>query len=678
MSSTPQPIRGVVFFSDGEKTRQLLEAIRGVESVKACGDRAISWSDNWIDSPVRSEVLLGALLRRIKRADFGVCLLTPDTQSQGNDVATVPCATRNVWIELGFCLAELGEKRTIVVAPRGFKFPDNIEGYQSVPYDVRDDPASQIAAIREDMSKCLEGALKPKTVRAMCLCLRSNSSEGQERDAEPYRLLRDTFNDDERAPARIQPCAGGAAAIWMEGTASSDDIVRSAISLAESGASVGIATADLEEWGSQFYGSALQKASSLMLAASPSGLVCDVDYVARMSSPQSLRLIKHDMFVPGIASEEKISCYCSASVLDWRCLAWPGLQDDERGLNQPGVTFLTHEGLPGRLERIKLHPPESRGKYPGDIFELIIDDYDTLLMYHIAHLSEVSQLPSNGGLSLHDALRKVVCPALLWTRTFAFVPIRCGLNAVAIRPNCDRIIREQLTKCDKYAQLLDVIIDSQKQKNKIRCAIFDNHGATMPLLLRACGAPVDVYADAQPEHFQKAVELLLRTKYRLLKSMVPSTVSTNYDVILGGGSWLNAGVADGLKWLIHHPREDGSFLWVEGAAAHRSVTGPMFSNLLRFLENKALCYQFQSQLQNVNPYPSCPVIPSAIADRWNEGDETFQIFEPEGSGYKLRPKVHPRGSSSAVDDELCDLWRIAWECIRVKRQFPSEQQTEQQ
>jgi len=582
-------------------------------------------------------------------------------------------------IEAGLSFAELGEGRTMVVATADQIFPTNLGGYQQIVHDLNDTSDTNIAALLPKLATEIREQAKPLQVRAICLSLRLPPRQIAARDGafESFRRLRETFVGADR-PARIQPCHGGAVAIW-ENDLRTRTILRMASRFADEGASVGVATGDLLRWGSQYYGNALQRSSSFMLAASPHGLVCDHAYGLEPGDDgiPVAQLVERSMFVAGISTSKRTNCYCSSSVLDWRCLSWPGLEHPGKTtLNRPGVTFLTHQGLPGHIENMKLHPGESVD-YTGDVFELIIDDFDTLVLYHEHELLD-GDLPPRLPPDFHGAnptspystwsqvLKEMVCAALLRTPKFLFVPIRCGLNAIAVRTDADDALREGLDKCTTYESVMEFLIDN---KRKVKVGVFDNQGATIPLLLRASFPKLkDIYRKVTAQELRTSVDRLFRTSCVLLPGMLPSqAASSPAEVILGGGAWLND-PADP-KWTIHYPQNDGAFLWLEGAAANRKLDPESLGQLMGFLKREALGHDFQTNLRWARPYASCPVTPKAIEERiGDESDEVSRIFRrtENGMGFELRSNITVRGDRGSTPD-VRNAWRASWERITARK-----------
>jgi predicted nucleotide-binding protein len=85
-----------------------------------------------------------ALELRIRTADFGVLVCTPDDQVINEKRGVDTVAPRdNVILELGMCIGAMGRKRASLVRPRGveLKIPPDLLGITSIDYKA-DDPAN--------------------------------------------------------------------------------------------------------------------------------------------------------------------------------------------------------------------------------------------------------------------------------------------------------------------------------------------------------------------------------------------------------------------------------------------------------------------------------------------------------------------------------------------------------
>ncbi len=88
-----------------------------------------------------------ALEERIRTADFGVMVCTPDDQVINVDRGVDTVAPRdNVILELGMCIGAMGRKRAFLVRPRGIelKIPTDLLGI--TPLDYRSDDPANLAA----------------------------------------------------------------------------------------------------------------------------------------------------------------------------------------------------------------------------------------------------------------------------------------------------------------------------------------------------------------------------------------------------------------------------------------------------------------------------------------------------------------------------------------------------
>lgn len=85
-----------------------------------------------------------ALEQRIRTADFGVMICTPDDQVINTVRGVDTIAPRdNVILELGMCIGAMGRKRAFLVRPRGveLKIPTDLLGITPIDYKA-DDPAN--------------------------------------------------------------------------------------------------------------------------------------------------------------------------------------------------------------------------------------------------------------------------------------------------------------------------------------------------------------------------------------------------------------------------------------------------------------------------------------------------------------------------------------------------------
>lgn len=621
---------------------------------------------SWDDDFSEGQTLTHSLHKRVSCHDFAICLYTRDveyTRARNHsgilsDAAPEVGATAapNVILETGLCWGLLGIDRTFVVAPDKKVLPSDcsIEPFVFGNLTRNEEIINKIAP---RIIKKVNTLLNPEHRLAYVVCLRVSGTTAIEA-AERLRAW------DGVPPDRIQPYAGGAAAIWDETRPFVCDILKTVTDLNNNGQlSIGVALGPLEKRGSDYYGSALDSAACLMNFASPHGLILEkkfADEVCRAKGSLG-DLSPRSFFVPDIEARGLTECFATSTVLDWRCLSWPGIESAANAantdepvlmtLNPPGITFVTHQGLPGRFENMKLHPRESLGF--GKNFELIIDDYDTLLLRHEMELFPIDKCtpPIN---AIIDDITSILCRRVVAECPFLFVPIRCGLNSIALSKSLDDNLREALHRTNTFAELISLL-----EVNGLSCGIFDVMGSSMPIMLRAEHPQVaDVYASVDPKYPSKALDLLSRLNFRLLPSMRPREVkNTDCAVILGGGGWLLTGDRRE-QWEIHYPKNDPPFLWVEGAAVNNQVTVRETEALLEFVKKHALAKEFQERLKEIDPYPTCPVTQAGVASCMkNANDETGKIYRWNGDDYEVNDKIRRRmAPAKAMRTRWMEVW----------------------
>jgi predicted nucleotide-binding protein len=104
------------------------------------------WTDNVFAA---GKGTMEALEKRIKTADFGVLVCTPDDQVINVKRKVNTKAPRdNVILELGMCIGAMGRERAFLVRPRGvdLKIPTDLLGITPIDYTA-DDPANLAAHI---------------------------------------------------------------------------------------------------------------------------------------------------------------------------------------------------------------------------------------------------------------------------------------------------------------------------------------------------------------------------------------------------------------------------------------------------------------------------------------------------------------------------------------------------
>jgi class 3 adenylate cyclase len=390
-----------------------------------------------------------------------------------------------------------------------------------------------------------------------------------------------------------------------------------------------------------YFGYFANLASKLQDAARPAGLVVDGTYLSPMSDSESdqiaerFKLVRHEIPDASPLHNYQLEiCYTSPSVMlayNWTCLAWPGFAITEYdkqgtgnqhhrplGLNTQGITVVTHEGLQGNIGSLAISRAYA-AKALGDPFEIYIDDYDALQFIEKQHLAPLQNYASVTH-EMGDILARV-SPSLrrLCWKSFAFIPIRCGVNALAAHSKLPVDIANFRT----YAQIFDYLTEcSSDDLAMSEVGLYDNMGATLPLLLMMMDEQVthksvfDATVGALTKSVIKLNELTKKKgkfkRYSTIASLARDLCEGSIKLVIGGGAWLACSHAEENKELrFHVPKESGGLLWVEGAAL--SAIGPAKAkSLLTFLESAVLSDRFQEKLPQVRPYPSSPTTRSGI------------------------------------------------------------------
>ncbi len=425
-----------------------------------------------------------------------------------------------------------------------------------------------------------------------------------------------------------------------------------------------------------YYGYVVNLASKLQNFARPHGLVVHPNMV---SSPEDLGLEERYFDIGLGADVEKY--YATSHVQEhnkWTCLAWPGfartLKESGRpGLNMHGITVLTHEGLQGKIDSLEIWPRNDPRDDKGDSFELIIDDFDGLgEMLELEDIQLYRRRYRRKG-KFNSTIEALVSG----TANFYFIPIRCGLNAVAwnIAVDC------------KVAKVADVkAITDQAEYLKI--GLYDNMGASLPMLIQAIYERERIFLQDE-ELLGKLIQYLSQLQAEIQKTDGPNFKlfqlyskiedlgfalqnGTEVQVVLGGGAWLtNPQTTDSPSVRVGLPGEKMlGMVWIEGAA----VVGaqPPDDHLEKFLEQHLLNDEYQKGLLIGPGYGCCPVTKSALTElikqdaelgSFSSGarqtvEEARAIFQPNGL---LAPRLLMRQTPKKVVE-----WRRAWETIRTK------------
>lgn len=376
-----------------------------------------------------------------------------------------------------------------------------------------------------------------------------------------------------------------------------------------------------------YFGYVVNLASKLQGFARPHGVVVAREFAEKWITGFPLEIRYFNLPMVGTI----VKCYVTPGVNrdhQWTCLAWPGFARNNSntpsgppGLNTKGITVITHEGIHGKIGTLQIWPRNDPRDDEGDSFEIIIDDFDGLaIMSHEKSLDLTPRGRINVSKEVSSALR---LPAE--REEFLFVPIRCGLNAIAWNTKHD------FSKIGRYAEILEQINGS------FEVALYDNAGASLPVLLRCL--PEQYFRtksvfDAGKDEF---VELnkLLQVHQRRYRDRIGNQEAKLFvlhpkidqlakelqygdlvDVVLGGGAWLaNPRRFPGKRELVASgiPKKDQGFLWVEGTALLRGAgTSEETKQIVEFLRDVLLDPEYQESLISAYPYGATPVNPDVL------------------------------------------------------------------
>ncbi len=458
-----------------------------------------------------------------------------------------------------------------------------------------------------------------------------------------------------------------------------------------------------------YFGYTVNLASKLQGFARPCGLVVDNKYLEEDEKwPKRYSLEVREFIVPMIGPARS-KYYVTPKVFrhhDWTCLAWPGFAIDSgdvpfrpRGLNTKGITVVTHEGIQGKIGTLQIWPLNDPRNDTGDEFELIIDDFDGLSIM----LEERTLLLEARTKHSSELLRAEVSDPLgvaAEREGFLFVPIRCGLNALAWNT------RHDLSRVKRFSEILSRI------KGSFKVALYDNGGASLPVLLRCLPQMrlkrIDDVFEADEDDFKALIRLLHRhqkryqierpkaklfTAYQKIDSLAKALqAGQSVHAVLGGGAWLaNPQRVRSIAVACGIPTDDIGFLWMEGCAlltaAHSQV-----DYILEFIKQEILAAGYQLSLISAHPYGATPVTPKALQQIISEASNLAKIGVRKGNGAG-RHKTHSPNSLlarhqqaaptlkessmlfSSVDNLNTNIvirrrpsnlpeWRKAWEEIR--------------
>jgi class 3 adenylate cyclase len=440
-----------------------------------------------------------------------------------------------------------------------------------------------------------------------------------------------------------------------------------------------------------YYGYVVNLAAKLQDFARPCGVVIERSFAQEIPIEDKLDLRTFDL---AMAPRGIVECFVTPEVQHvyrWTCLAWPGFAvghgenvkggNRNFGLNAMGITVLTHEGLRGKIGSLAIWPRNDLRQKPQDEFDLIIDDFDSLSEMN-AEKAIALQEDYTVGRS-HSNRENSVALALserARSADFYFMPIRCGLNALAWHV-CEKT--SAIAKATSYREVVELAV-----QHRLKIAIYDNLGVTLPILLNAVhGDQLDVF-EADASDFEDLTQWLTEQQARLspnasrhdqklfvihdnIQRLALALQAGTIHVVLGGGAWLaNPQYSStGNKVACTVPENSLGFLWIEGAAMLRRNSNDT-ENLRKFLSSTVLDYDYQKALLQGVPYGSSPVSKSLVKEILETENldrsatdaekitlaETRRIFESED---KLRNDIIVRRRPDRPT-----VWNRAWNDIR--------------
>jgi len=434
-----------------------------------------------------------------------------------------------------------------------------------------------------------------------------------------------------------------------------------------------------------FLGLAINLAAKLQGAARPSGVVVDNGFFEGFGNAASLRKkyrlredsLRLDLF------DRPMQAWVSPHVAptkDWTCLAWPGFVANDPqtpngtiALNHAGSTVLTHEGLHGKIASLAIWPAGPKTTRVEQ-FEVVIDDIDTLGRWDaektvpfLRFKPESTRCLSPVSSPLREAAER---------RRFTFLPIRCGLNAIAARLGCG------LRQARTYEEAFRRILQLKSEDPSFRIALYDNAGASLPVLRMCLPKAPRIHHVFEASHGElthlisdlvsKQKGLRLPSKQRLfvlyseISDLARALHSGQVQIVLGGGAWLVGGEYRrdrNVRCVV--PSADGAFLWIEGGAVvsrHREDS----QELLKWLASTVLSNEAQRALHESQPYPCSPVTSAIVSEHLSVNSrhasptiaETQLIFR---SRNRLHSNIVVRRSPSSPAD-----WYETWETIKAR------------
>lgn len=386
-----------------------------------------------------------------------------------------------------------------------------------------------------------------------------------------------------------------------------------------------------------YYGYVINLAAKLQNLARPRGVVIQSSGSVRRAatSLESCAALRAEEYPLAMAPNELVECLVTQEVNElhkWTCLAWPGFGGgggrDERtaqgGLNAKGITVLTHEGLAGKIDTLQIWPRNGSRKAGSDRFEFIIDDFDSL-----------QAMSSNQVVSLHRPYQRedLIAPALATAveeAAFDFIPIRCGLNAIAWHTTDGA----EVPNHKSYRET----IEHRRDNSDFRLAMYDNVGASLPVLINAfCPDETDIFSIKDEKKLEHVITELTKCQrnasgplfrlYERIDFLAHSLQVGRVHAVLGGGAWLASVDESEQDVASHIPAESYGFLWIEGAALLTAVDRNDTNKLRQFLRGSVLADAYQDALMNGLSYCSCPVTRHWI-DRILSEDEQVSALTP--------------------------------------------------
>jgi class 3 adenylate cyclase len=467
-----------------------------------------------------------------------------------------------------------------------------------------------------------------------------------------------------------------------------------------------------------YFGPTINLASKIEGLARPSGLLIDEEFYKGINASDfSLRSTRFEDPRKGKRDQPKsyVNLWKTATVddqLSWTCLAWPGFADPdmEWSLHKKGITVLTHEGLRGKIDSLKIWP--RGGECDGDSFEVLIDDFDGIhyLNSGIKERINFYQPTKNSTKSrsiIVDELQKRISDQdhFKGEGTFFFTPIRCGLNAIAYNETAGDFLKSKRS----YAEILNDSCDD----DGISLGLYENPWASLCVIADAYfrqidrkDTPASIYTTMDEENWRAATGWLLYLQkrfqrrgdstsrlFRLFSEIRTSSLAlqeNRVNIFIGGGAWLGNS-----KYRVNYPKKiksmvpQGSrgYIWVEGATVLSEAISSKSWNIGQFEEDfdKTLLDEgYQDGLTIGLEYGATPVRESSIRklltdegvarlfgselDDLEDGpratvDETRLIYNVENGRIYISDNCRLRRRPRK--DHLRH-WLDAWELIREK------------